>query len=612
MHLSKVEINNFRCLKNVTVSLQPGLNVLVGRNNTGKTNLLNAIRHAVGPSASRGESIWLTRDDFYRDPKSGTPADSMSVTLTFSNLSDQERAHFYEIVNFDLADLSGSRAILRFEASWPPQKRQASIKRWGGPKVAEPTPAPAELLQSLPITFLPALRDAETALSPGQRSRLAMMLEDLAARSPDDPKERIERIFCVANARLERQKLISDAQDSLQGSTKGMAGTDYVASTIRAAESKFDRILRTLRIVMESESASELGLNGLGYNNLLYIGVVLEHLQSSDEVECPLLLVEEPEAHLHPQLTVLLGEYLAKSVPGSTVPQTIVSTHSPTLAATVPPNRVQVLFQEAPACDTCCHALGNAGMTDSEERELQRMLDVTRASLYFAKGALLVEGISEALLLPVLAKRAGHDLAKNHVSVIPICGVAFAVFKKLIDPAVLGIPVSIITDSDPPVIRGEDWKSDEPEVHNGSFAVSDRAQKLVDLFSGHQSVSVFRSQITLEYDLAAAGDTNADVMADVWETCFDGTPRTFSKTTLVAAGSDRDQRALHVWRGICRSEHTGSKADFAHRLAERLSHTNPDDSFVDQFTVPTYLTNAIQYVVDRVTLRPAEATQANT
>src|ERR1700730_10906416 len=64
MYLSSVEVSNFRSLKEFKVDLQPGLNVLAGRNNTGKTNLLNAIRHALGPSASRGDAIWWERRRF--------------------------------------------------------------------------------------------------------------------------------------------------------------------------------------------------------------------------------------------------------------------------------------------------------------------------------------------------------------------------------------------------------------------------------------------------------------------------------------------------------------------------------------------------------------------
>ena len=80
MYLSIVEIKNFRSFETLRVDLQSGLNVLVGRNNTGKTNLLQAIRHAVGPSASRGDALWLDRDHFYR----ASPIDSTERTITIT------------------------------------------------------------------------------------------------------------------------------------------------------------------------------------------------------------------------------------------------------------------------------------------------------------------------------------------------------------------------------------------------------------------------------------------------------------------------------------------------------------------------------------------------
>jgi putative ATP-dependent endonuclease of OLD family len=602
MHLSTIEITNFRSLKSLSVALRPGLNVLVGRNNTGKTNLLHAIRHALGPAASRGDALWLERDDFYRASAAAEPEPSMSVTLTFAGMTEDQRAHYYEMVDFDLADLDESRAVLRFEASWPKGRRQATIKRTGGPAVAEAPEVPTALLESLPITFLPALRDAEASLAPGYRSRLALLLRETAARAGQKTEAEITAIYTAANAALEAHTLVSGTISSLQRTTQKIAGTDHVGSTINAAAAEFERILRTLQVQMKDAPIGSLSANGLGLNNLLYMAVVLEHLKQEAADECPLLLVEEPEAHLHPQLTMLLAEYLSSTTPGSTAPQTLVTTHSPTLAASVPPNQVHILFTDHRTKVQCCHSVAMAGMDYAEQAALQRMMDITRATLYFAKGLMLVEGISEALLIPVLAKRLGHDLSREHVSVIPVCGVAFATFKKLLDPAVHGIPVAIVSDADPSVIRGGSWEEDVPQAAGAVFMLSDRMSKLIELFDGHQTVKVVHSAVTLEYDLAAAGDDNAAVMAAAWESCFTRKPGTLNTDRVAEAGAERTAKALVVWRGICRADHSGSKAEFAHRLSAKLAERGPDGQFQTAFVVPEYIRLAVEHVI--TALRP--------
>ncbi len=600
MYIAKVEVTNFRSLKNVTAYLQPGLNVIVGRNNTGKTNLFAAIRHAIGPAGARGEALWISQDDFYKASAEAKPAETISITLTFEGLTDAQRAHFFEIVDFNVADLSKSKAILHFEASWPDGKRQASIDRWGGAPSTDHTPVPIQILESLSVTFLPALRDAEAALAPGVKSRLALLLRELTNRAGGSAQTDIEDIFRNANQALEAQPVISGVKTSLQSTTQSIAGTDYAPSAIRAAEVSLDRVLRTLRVQMEGGPIGDLSANGLGYNNLLYMAVILEHLKEPDKDECPLLLVEEPEAHLHPQLTILLAEYLAKQIPGGKTPQTIVTTHSPTLAASVPPSRVHVLFIDATTKEPRCNSIAKAGMDEAEEMRLQRMLDITRATLYFAKGVILVEGISESLLLPVLAKRLMYDMSKLHVSVIQICGVAFETFKKLLRPDALGIPTAIVTDADPQVTEGTSWKDDLPESENGAFKLSERTAGLEQLFAGHPTVLVKHSQITLEYDLAEAGDTNASLMLEVWKDCFKGQPKTFTDEQLSAAGNDRKSKGLCVWRGICRASHSGSKAEFAQRLAARLEQFGNDEEVVEPFEVPKYIEDAIKFVVSKV------------
>lgn len=599
MYLSLVEIENFRSFEALTVSLQPGLNVIVGRNNSGKTNLLHAIRHAIGPAASRGDSLWLDRDDFYKSSATDETERTIRITLTFSELTNEQRAHFYEVVNFDLANLSASKAVIRFEASWPKGRKHASVKRMGGALGGESTEVPVEILQSLPVTFLTALRDAEECLAPGYKSRLATLIKEVALREGPERRKEIEAIYAKANDSLEELTLISTIQASLRTTTRQLSGTDYSSSAISAAEIEFEKILRTLQIQMDDSPIGSLHSNGLGYNNLLYMAVILEHLKAPSEDDFPLFLVEEPEAHLHPQLTLLLADYLANNTPGNRTPQTIVTTHSPTLAANVPPNRLHVMFSDATSKKPMCNSISGVGMDDFEQGDLQRMMDITRATLYFAKGALLVEGISEAILLPVLAQRLGSDLTKLHISVIPICGVAFETFKKLLGSKGLGIPIGIITDADPPIKRGETYDRDVPESFEGVFKHSDRTKKLHGAFAGNSTVSVFNSDLTLEFDLANAGDLNADVMAQCWEELFVGSPGTFNKAKVAACGGNRDAKALATWRGICRADHTGSKVDFARKLASRLSEKDETGAWKLAFDVPVYLSRAINDVVSR-------------
>lgn len=600
MYLSHLAIRNFRAIRKLDVNLYPGLNVLVGRNNTGKTTLLQAIQYGLGPSASHGDSFWIEEDDFFRSSAQASRAAKIEIVLTFSDLDEAQRAFFFEIVDFDLEKPSLSRAVVRFEASLPQGKTRALIKRVGGMQNREATEVPSSILQALQVTYLPALRDAEAALTPGYKNRLAKLLQSSAERKNDGPNVRIAKIFEEANAQLGNDVFIQEVVTAVQAITEAMAGTDAQSSTIQAADADFLKILRTLQVQMDDSPIGSLSSNGLGFNNLLYIAVVLQHLSSSPTEDVPLLLVEEPEAHLHPQLTLLLGNYLSDQK--DKVTQTLVTTHSPALASYVLPSQVHLLFKSPHAPDIRCHSLKKANMSDSEERGLQRMMDVTKATLYFAKGALLVEGISEALLFPILAQRLGINLAKEHVSVIPICGVAFETFRRLLAPEMFEIPVSIVTDSDPEVERQKDWRAERPEKSATGFDSCDRTKKLMDSFREHPTVHVARSQVTLEYDLALAGDSNAKVMALAWEGCYERKPQTLNQD-LVEEAKTTEEKALVVWGGICRSSATVGKADFAHQLALLLSKKAKDGTWAHEFTVPLYIATAIRFVVDK--LKPA-------
>lgn len=69
MYLSNIKVENFRNLENFEIDLQPGLNVILGENNVGKSNLIDAIRIALNKFYDPFESINLSKDDIYKNEK---------------------------------------------------------------------------------------------------------------------------------------------------------------------------------------------------------------------------------------------------------------------------------------------------------------------------------------------------------------------------------------------------------------------------------------------------------------------------------------------------------------------------------------------------------------
>jgi len=394
---------------------------------------------------------------------------------------------------------------------------------------------------------------------------------------------------------------------------------------IRSSEPEFDRIVKNLRLVLKlrgtvaetgEPAIQELRSNGLGYNNLIYIATVLAELEASANATLPILLVEEPEAHLHPQLQILLADFLANGkldeVENRKV-QTIVTTHSPTIASRVPTETIRVLHQDAVG-GLRCTCLGKCGLSAREANQLRRMLDITRATLLFARGIILVEGISEALLIPVLSKRMGISLEDKGVSVIPVCGVEFSTISKLFGEEKLRIPISILTDGDPTIVHDHEiktadglndtsWRSEIPKKDsNNAIEISARVRKLKVDFVHNNVVSVSSSQVTLEYDLAFAGVSNANVMCVAWMQCFDGEPRTLNMDALTPCGDNLEKRALTVWRGICRANSTRGKSELAQQLAELLEEKDESGGYkirLDDFAVPIYIRDAIDHVIRR-------------
>jgi putative ATP-dependent endonuclease of OLD family len=589
MYVAKADINNFRNLQDFSITFQPGLNVIVGENNTGKTNVLDALRLVLS-AGSTPRDIWAKAADLRHDENGVRQATSFEIHLTFLGLKGGD----FGLLSKCLApSISKDAAQIHFRF-----ELRVDATLWGGE--TEGDTVESEVMDSLRATFLPALRDAEADLRPGRNTRISRLLDEISKGKPSEREALVQEIK-TANKNIKDLPLMNRAKQAINDNLQQITGPALAQKAdLALSPPAFERITDTIRALVGTPQPFEMSENGLGYNNLLYIGTVLTELQRALEIDLRLLLIEEPEAHLHPQLQVLLVDHLLEQAKQEV--QVFVTSHSPTLASRVPVERIIVLHRGRTGKSQgkiVAKSIGECGLDNTERRDLRRYLDITKSTLFFSRGVILVEGISEALLLPCIARNMSIGLAdgktvqlklEDHgVSIVNVSGLAFRPFAKLFQSGNLDIPCALISDGDPqlsPEEKGSKMTEDERDhilfpSQGESARKSPTAKAMQDMRSGQ--LDVFLGNKTFEYDLCLAG--NSQKMTEVYKQMHP----IQGKQMLSLMGTCKTERDRA--RAFCQCFDGKEKARFAQRLVE--------DSDTSQYAVviPPYLVRAFKHVI---------------
>lgn len=200
--------------------------------------------------------------------------------------------------------------------------------------------------------------------------------------------------------------------------------------------------------------------NGLGYKNLIKMELEMYGFALSMKTEVkeavPLLFIEEPEAHMHPQLQQRFIEHIkgftSKLLDGGNV-QIVISTHSSHIASSASPDVIRYLHKTDRNVE--CKSLQNFSATNKDNIDfVWKYMTLTRCDLFFADKVILVEGASERLLLPNMIQTMFEEelraykpcLASQYYTVCEVGGAyahRFIPFVKFLD-----IPTLILTDID--------------------------------------------------------------------------------------------------------------------------------------------------------------------
>ncbi len=566
MWIKKLRIKNFRQIENLEIQFNKGLSVLVGENNCGKTTIIDALRMVLFPGRDY-DSINITEDDFRRDSENST----IEISALFSGLSSQDQTRYLDC----LVLREDHEFDLRFNIEIEFDSRTGRCKyRTSGGEVGGSKPS-SDHHDFIHTIYLPPLRDPNRELRPGHYSRVSKILQ--SNTSVSDQSE-FESIAKEANEKIQSLDAIKDATTSINEQSASIAGPVLSQETeLVFSDPEFSHIVAGLKPVVDD---LPFHLNGLGFNNLLMASASLVLLKKSPDLSYRGLLVEEPEAHLHPHLQVLLLRQLANiAAEGDKKKQpvqVVVSSHSPLLVSQAPLQSI-ISISQGPGSIMKASEMAAVSLSDTEQKKLKRYLDSTRSELFFAKKVILVEGISDHLIIQSLSRHLQVDLKSEAVTIVRVEGLNFDIFVKLFQDEKLPTPVSIVTDGD---------MDSDGKLSSSSINLRKMCQDI-------PNVEVFYCEKTLEHELAKT-PALLKLMLSAYSTLHPVKGLKLSELILPLLPENGDHNA-NVFLDYFKSGNT-SKGRYAQELAQLI-----DDCDIDDSLVPEYIANAVKTVT---TLEP--------
>jgi len=715
MYISEIEIQNFRNFPPATtiggksagtkITFSEGLNVIIGHNNAGKTNLIKALQLVFDFQKIKRR---ITVDDFSKEYSDFSKPPEINITVTFTEQTNEPKDDKVVVYDWITSLESTYKAKLTFSYFLPQgddykdyckeveqfkeENKFDSVKVWhfikkyfltkyiariygGIPENKES--ADHNMLDKFDFQFLDAIRDAEKQMFFGYNTILKEVLNFFLDFDISDGKK-IKDLSAEAKAEIKkREASFISTSSALFTQLKKRISKDHIlkyaneTGANRGGKPNFDSevseedLLFALRLIVEiGDIKIPISNNGLGYNNLLYIALVLAKIQ----IECqsshygenakvfPILAIEEPEAHLHPSMQFKFLKFLTENInEGGKVRQLFVTTHSTHITSAAELDNIICLYKNLEGFSSVGYPGKAFGENCDSKNYVKRFLDATKSNMLFADKVILVEGLSEQLLMPCFAAYSSttddklisneEEIINQHVCTVSVDSRTFKHFLLLFsyssdNPFAIQKKVVCITDSDP-AKKGTDnkWRGCYPfelTESKDSKSISTHVSEIIEDYEGKfENIYVFHPEPnkgkTLEYELARYNPSSELIFTEsfpkeksphtienikILQSHFNKTPKDYSGlielyvktlsekrkkkigkilTRITDSSLKSEEKSIALISMIYYSVVKNLKGEHALFLEKNLRNDLLED--IPQFIVPQYLNDAINEVL---------------
>ena len=468
IRLNRVKIENFRGIECAEIELERDVTVLLGENNVGKTSILEALQLCLDTVRSN-KTCNFTEYDFNRDETHQTLSSCKPIVLTVSFLESREYPwpeHITQSLNEVIVGSDYSSIKLRITARYDTGTAEL-VQSWSFLDDADNELVGKggyikTLRQMRPFFFQTALRAAKDEFH-GQSTYWASFLrnkdiDDATRTALEDELLQINQKIVDAHASFK------DVTEEVRHISKLVAVGKTNAVSVDPAPSDVYRVLRyntDVNLLTATNARIPVRSHGEGTQSLsvllLFSAYLKTRLQEDvDRFAEPIIAIEEPEAHLHPNAVRAVWRLL-KDLPG----QKIVATHSGDILSEVPMAKLRRLNRNGSVTE--CNAIPEKLLIPEEMRKFNHHVRRNRGELLFARCWLVVEGETDVSVFAECAELLEIDLPKHGIRIVE-CSQAGGpgIFIKIADA--LGIRWHLVADNDD---GGKKYTDDARDLFKG-------------------------------------------------------------------------------------------------------------------------------------------------